>query len=152
MIPQAQYKRAIGHLPIFCVDVVISDRLGRYLLIKRKNEPLKGFYWVVGGRVHKGELGTAAAQRKMYQEVGLRISRNRFRLVGYTEAVFKRNAFGTPTGVHTVSVVYHAEIEGTEPIRLDGQSAAWKFCEGLPKHFRLQEFGPLAGRTATKTL
>ena len=138
MIPQSLYKKTIGLLPIFCVDIVIRDRAGRYLLVKRKNQPLKGCYWVVGGRVHRGELANVAAQRKMHQEVGLRVKRDRFRLVGYTEAVFKRNAFGTPTGVHTASVVYCTEIEGSEPIRLDGQSTTWKFSDRLPKNFKMQ--------------
>jgi colanic acid biosynthesis protein WcaH len=144
MIPPALYKKTIGLLPIFCVDVVIRDRAGRYLLVKRKNQPLKGCYWVVGGRVHRGELAKVAAQRKMYQEVGLHVKRDRFRLVGYTEAVFKRNAFGTPTGVHTVSVVYCTEIDGSEPIRLDAQSATWKFSDRLPKNFKIREFSMLS--------
>ena len=143
MIPQSLYKKTIGLLPIFCVDVIIRDSAGRYLLVKRKNQPLKGCYWVVGGRVHRGELANVAAQRKMHQEVGLRVKRDLFRLVGYTEAVFKRNAFGTPTGVHTVSVVYCTEIEGSEPIRLDGQSSAWKFSDRLPKNLKMRCFSML---------
>ena len=55
MIPAEQYKEIIKVLPILCVDIVIKNNRGEYLLVKRAHEPLKGRWWVVGGRVHKGE-------------------------------------------------------------------------------------------------
>jgi len=142
MIPTDEYKKVIGVLPIFCVDVIITDRIGRYLLVKRAYQPLKGRFWVVGGRVHKGESAEAAARRKTLQEVGLRVGK--LRLVGYWEGFFDRNRYGTLGGIHTVSAVFHAEVEGTEPVRLDVQSTAWKYCDRLPRDFHLSEFAPLS--------
>jgi len=49
------YNQIIEVLPILCVDVIIQNKDGEYLLIKRANEPKVGCWWVIGGRVHKGE-------------------------------------------------------------------------------------------------
>jgi len=54
-------------MPILCVDVILRNRKGEYLLLKRLNEPKKGRWWPVGGRVSGGEL-TAAARRKVREE------------------------------------------------------------------------------------
>ena len=56
-IPLELYKRIHKTMPIPCVDVVIRHK-DRFLLCKRKNEPAKGLYWFVGGRVLK-EIGRA---------------------------------------------------------------------------------------------
>lgn len=138
MIPTDAYKNIVAALPIFCVDIIIQDSEGRFLLVKRANQPLKGRYWVVGGRVHKGESAFTAARRKVKQEVGLRV--RSFQLVGYWEGAFRYNRYGTPGGIHTVSAVFHAKIRGDERIRLDAQSTAWKFSPRLPQGFELARF------------
>jgi len=55
MIQENLYKKILEYLPILCVDVIIKDLNGSILLIKRNNEPLKGEWWVIGGRVLHGE-------------------------------------------------------------------------------------------------
>ena len=42
MIPEDLYKQILSVMPIICVDVVIRNDKGQYLLVQRKNEPLKG--------------------------------------------------------------------------------------------------------------
>ena len=54
-IPLDRYTDILKDLPIFCVDIVIKNDQEEYLLIKRNNEPKKGEWWVIGGRVLKGE-------------------------------------------------------------------------------------------------
>ena len=65
MIPKEFYKEILKVIPIVCVDIVICNSKGLYLLVKRKNEPLKGWWWVVGGRVLHGETAKEAAARKI---------------------------------------------------------------------------------------
>ena len=48
-IPEPEYKELIKKMPIFCGDFLIFAEK-KYLLIKRKEEPVKDVYWVVGGR------------------------------------------------------------------------------------------------------
>jgi len=69
-VPAALYREFITRLPIACVDVAIVDR-GAVLLVKRKDDPARGEWWVPGGRVWKGEKLRDTAARKAREEVGL---------------------------------------------------------------------------------
>lgn len=136
MIPEKEYKKIIQVLPILCVDVIIVNEKKEYLLVKRKNEPLKGEWWVVGGRLEKGEAAERAAIRKIKEETSLRVSCLNF--VGYYEGWFDKNAFGVPGQLHTVSIVFSAVIEGEQRVVLDSQSSEWVFSARLPDDFQLK--------------
>lgn len=135
MIPKKEYSKIIEVLPILCVDVIIQNPAREFLLIKRANEPLKGQWWVIGGRVLKGETLKEAAKRKVKEEVGLEIEI--FKLVGYYEDAFETNPFGLETPLHSVSVVFRSVSDNKQKIKLDGQSSDWKYSIELPERFRL---------------
>ena len=50
IIPEKEYQKIINLMPIFCVDFLIQAE-GKYLLLKRNQEPQKNIYWVIGGRL-----------------------------------------------------------------------------------------------------
>jgi colanic acid biosynthesis protein WcaH len=131
MIPLKQYKKVLEVMPILCVDIIVRNMHGEYLLIKRGNEPLKGEWWVIGGRVFKGETMQTAAKRKLLEETGIR-AHNLF-LVGYYEDHFSVNRHGTTTGEHSVSILFLAIIDKEkQQIKLDEQSTHWRFSKKLP--------------------
>jgi len=138
MIPLEQYKQILDVLPILCVDVIITNSCGEYILVKRKSEPLKDQWWVIGGRVLKGETMEQAVARKVKTEVGLTL-RN-LRAIGYFEEVFPDAPFDVRSGLHTVSVVFTGEADDQQSITLDGQSADWAYAKALPDNFRVQPF------------
>ncbi len=138
MIPLEQYKQILDVLPILCVDVIITNPCGEYLLVKRKAEPLKDQWWVIGGRVLKGETMEEAVVRKVKTEVGLTL-RN-LRAIGFYEEVFPDAPFDLQTGLHTVSVVFAGEVDERQVITLDGQSADWAYSKTLPDIFYVQPF------------
>jgi colanic acid biosynthesis protein WcaH len=142
IIPEKDYAQIMEVLPILCVDIVVQNSKNEYLLIQRANEPLQDQWWVIGGRVHKGETLEQAAIRKVKEEVGL-IIRN-VSPIGYYEDVSEINPFGLQFPQHSVSVVFSAMIEGDQCVILDYQSKNWKFSENLPDKFfvaRLIEIG-----------
>jgi colanic acid biosynthesis protein WcaH len=131
ILPVKLYKKILDVMPILCVDIIVQNAHGEYLLIKRGNEPLKGQWWVIGGRVFKGETLQNSAKRKLFEEIGVR-AHNLF-LVGYYEDHFKINRFKTPTGEHSVSVLFLAIIDTDKHnIKLDDQSTHWRFSKKLP--------------------
>jgi len=69
-IPDPLFHQILEHVPIACVDVAIVAR-GAVLLVKRRDLPAKGEWWVPGGRVLKGERMKEAALRKAHDEVGI---------------------------------------------------------------------------------
>lgn len=138
MIPVEQYAQIVDLLPILCVDIVVVNSRGKYLLVRRANEPLKNRWWVLGGRVLKGETLEQAAIRKVREEAGLNIEN--LRPVGYYEGVFSENALGVSSGVHTVSVVFQAVCDQSD-VQLDGQSSEWRYADELPGDFRIISIG-----------
>jgi colanic acid biosynthesis protein WcaH len=138
VIPAAQYKQILEVMPVLCVDVVIRNAGGEYLLVKRANEPLKGQWWVVGGRVYKNETLEQAVLRKVKQEIGVTV--HALEPIGYYEDRFEKNSIKMDSPLHAVSVVFSVVIDGQQTIKTDGQSLEWKFFKELPKALRVKPF------------
>ena len=62
LIEEDLYKEIIKKIPILCIDIILSNKKG-YIVIKRKDSPLKGEWWVPGGRVFIGESSIDAANK-----------------------------------------------------------------------------------------
>ena len=137
VIPTDFYRKIVDVIPILCVDVVIRDK-DKFLLVKREKEPLRGRWWVPGGRVLKGETITTAAKRKMKEELGINVKL--LEPLGYYEKHFKKNEFGLESGIHTVSIVVLAKLLSLK-VKLDNQSSAWRFSKSLPRDFKVKPFG-----------
>ena len=138
MIPCEQYQQIIEVLPILCVDVVVKNTLGECLLIKRANEPRKGEWWVIGGRLLKGETLEEAVVRKVREETSLDVEAGH--PVGYYEAVSQENPFGLVPRLHAVSVVFSTVVDDGQQIKLDDQSLDWQYSKELPADFRVKSF------------
>lgn len=133
-IPKSIYSQIVKHVPIPCVDLLLENESGSYLLLKRKTEPLKNEYYLPGGRILIGEILEDAARRKAKEETGLNLG-GALTLTGIYEDVFPLSSFGTHT-YHTLSMVFRCKIDGNSEIRLNDQSEAWKFSEQLPSRFK----------------
>jgi ADP-ribose pyrophosphatase YjhB (NUDIX family) len=66
------YKQILERMPIVCVDMlVLNDARDKYLLVKRDREPMKGEWWLPGGRLIRDESPIDAVTRIAEREVGL---------------------------------------------------------------------------------
>jgi colanic acid biosynthesis protein WcaH len=142
MIPERQYREILRVMPVLCVDIIVVGPDGRYLLVKRTNDPLRGEWWTVGGRLLHGEKALDAARRKLHEEVGLQNETMEF--VGFYEGCFDRNAFETGTN-HTVSLIYKSVFEDRPdtPV-IDRQSSDWMWAEALPARL-VKQIEPVRG-------
>ena len=127
-IPTKEYTKIVGSMPIMCVDLIIRFD-DRYLLVKRADEPLKGEWWVVGGRVRKGEDLRKAARRKLMEEVGL--FGDIGEMVGSYGEEFKESPHGK---IHTISFVFVVEPHD-DFVTIDETSTEYKWSETLPTRF-----------------
>jgi len=129
-IPLALYKKIHQSMPVPCVDVVILHE-GKFLLCKRTNEPVKGQWWLVGGRVQKGETLEEAVVRKVKQEAGFEV--NVIKQLGAEETIFETGPFGWPT--HTVNVIFLAVPKGKVILKVDDQHEESQWFQTVKKDF-----------------
>ncbi|MCE9521175.1 MAG: NUDIX hydrolase [Alphaproteobacteria bacterium] len=93
--------------PALAADIVVFDRLGRLLLIRRKHPPFKDRHALPGGFVEYGETAEAAALRELHEETGLTAKSPR--LIGvYSDP--KRDPRG-----HVVSIAYLVIVGKVNP-------------------------------------
>ena len=135
MIPDDLYREIITVIPIVCVDIVIRNEAGKVLLARRKNEPLKSQWWVVGGRIQSGESVRQACIRKTFEEVGLEI--NELQFLGYYEDMFDKNSFDVAKPYHTLSLVFETRVRTKQVIHLDAQHSEWAWFDALPDRFTI---------------
>ena len=71
-IPDDEWRTIVANVPIVSVDLVIR-RDGGVVLGRRTNEPAKGYWFVPGGRVLKGETRREAVHRVAEEELALEV-------------------------------------------------------------------------------
>ncbi len=131
-IKEEIYSEIVKSIPIVCVDAIIKKD-NQFLVIQRKENPLKGEWWVPGGRVHLGEELVVALMRKVSEELSINI-KSSYKLVGIYEDFFNSSSFGEHL-YHTISFVYEFNIDEMEDldIFLDSTSSKWCFQNNLPE-------------------
>jgi colanic acid biosynthesis protein WcaH len=143
MIPEAEYRSIVDKMPIVCIDAVIINNKNQYLLVRRNNEPLKGEYWVPGGRLLKNETLDEGAVRIVRQELG--IDAHIVMQLGVYEDFFEKNPLNVESGLHTISIIY-LMIANDEEVQLDGQSGDWGWFDELPERLcKMISFNVLDG-------
>lgn len=130
MIEKKLYKKIQEVLPICCVDLVIRNNKGEFLLLKRKNKPAKGEWWFVGGRIEKGETVEKAALRKAKEEAGLAVALKG--ILGVGDTIFQRGFFGK--SAHTINITFLA-LAKTKKVKIDDQSNCYKWFKKIDKKF-----------------
>lgn len=131
-IPTSLYSQFIEHMPIFCVDIAINGPKG-LLLLKRKEEPAKGEWWLPGGRLLKGENIEEAAKRITQTETGLNI--NVGPILDTISTYFEKSKFNTP--IHTINTLAVGYLIGDNSIILDETSEEyrwWRPQENIKLH------------------
>ena len=119
-LPEKKYREILDLVPIVCVDICVRHN-GKLLMIKRKNEPEKGAWWIIGGRIFKGETMEQAAFRKLKEETNL----DRKHVVhiagpfGPYETMFKEAPFDITTGVHSMNAVFLFDVDDINALSVD---------------------------------
>lgn len=119
-IPEDLYQEIIRVMPRLCVDIV--PKYGNeVLLLKRRIDPLKGYWALAGGMVYKGEILKEAAIRIAYAELGLRAEESDLRLVGVVnfEDMVR----------HDVCLTYVLALPSKPEIRMDYQHRSFKWMQ-----------------------
>lgn len=131
-LPSQLYGQLVQDCVVCCVDCLLVRRRNgtkECLLILRSSEPVKGVWWLPGGRLLKGETFFAAAKRKAQQETGL-TNVTPIQVLGVWNTFFPTSNWDTPTskGTQTVNPIVLVELndDGAE-VKLDDTSEEWRW-------------------------
>ena len=138
----ALYPTIHEKMPIACVDVVLKTSDGKFLLVKRDNEPCKNEMWLVGGRIKRNERLEETAKRKVKEEIGINVNHLQ-KLAGGYETIFEKDPFQHGKGTHTINTCFMAEISDEElnKVKLDHQHSGYELFSFIDRswHHYVQE-------------
>ncbi len=101
------FEGVIRLTPLVSIDMVVRSSEGRVLVGRRKNEPAKGCFFVVGGRITKNETIAAAFSRLSLAELGVEKTLEEARFLGVYEHFYPTNHLDRPGfGTHYVVLAY----------------------------------------------
>jgi colanic acid biosynthesis protein WcaH len=118
-IDQDLYLKIREVMPTVCVDLIVTNPNGEYLLLQRKEEPAKGLWWIPGGRIHKNESWRDAASRKSMEELGVCLELVEF--VSLEESMFPN------VNYHTVNVTVHMAYNELDNLRIDSNHSKYRW-------------------------
>ena len=132
-IPESEYQNILKMMPVFCMDFLIRCK-EEHLLIKRTQEPVKGVYWVIGGRMLHKETMDDLAARVQIREIGRYLGVGK--TIGFSNYFFPdvegARATHTPTLLQLIDVT-----EKFDP-KLDDTSADFIWSDNLPEELEKQ--------------
>ena len=88
------FHMVISHAPLVSIDLVVEDADGCVLLGQRINRPVKGGWFVPGGRVFKNETLDDAFLRICEAELGVVLKRDVATFLGVFEHFYNESVFG----------------------------------------------------------
>ena len=103
------FKCIVESAPLISVDFLIKVNT-KYLLGKRINEPAKGYFFTIGGRIFKNETIKEAQKRILKEELNLDINKE-FQFLGIFEHFYKTSVFSNNISTHYVNLAYLVELD-----------------------------------------
>ncbi len=131
-VSSSLYGEIVQSMTISCVDVFIFNfERNAYFMVKRKDPPAQGEWWLPGGRVFKGESFYESAKRKAKNEGGLEILP--LAQLGTYTTYFTESAWGQNVPTDTKNTVILALCNDQESI-LDThhQDSCWVPIDEAP--------------------
>ena len=105
-LKKSVFTTVIDSTPLVSIDLLIENTDGKILLGYRNNRPAKGYWFVPGGRIQKGESMDDAFQRLTQSEIGEVFKRENAIFLGPYEHFYDDYVFGEDVSTHYVVLGY----------------------------------------------
>ena len=105
-LEKSVFTTVINSTPLVSIDLLIENTDGKILLGYRNNRPAKGYWFVPGGRIQKGESMDDAFQRLTQSEIGEVFKRENAIFLGPYEHFYDDYVFGEDVSTHYVVLGY----------------------------------------------
>ena len=122
MLSEKEFHDIIKLTPLVAIDLLISYK-SKILLGRRLNQPAKGYYFIPGGRIFKGETLEKACLRLTHNEIGFEIPLKKFIFYKNTQHIYPNNFFNEDFSTHYVCLCYKYNLSDEEfkKINIDQQ-------------------------------
>lgn len=109
-----EYGEVLNNFVIGCVDTLVIYR-DKVLLEKRSKDPIKGAWWIFGGRMIVGEGFRQTARRGLQRELGIDPAEDRFIEIGTFNLTWPtRREPDASKGCHHLLVAHKIQIDEFE--------------------------------------
>lgn len=123
-IEDALFEQIIAHTPLVSLDLVVKKG-SDVLLGRRVNKPAQGYWFTIGGRIHKGETISETITRIAAEELGVALKAP-VTFIGVFEHLYEDGIYeGIST--HYLNLVYEAQIDDLPRLPRDQHDAYWWF-------------------------
>jgi colanic acid biosynthesis protein WcaH len=95
-LPLERFKQVVRDTVLVSLELLIVNEKQEILVGRRRNAPAKGYLFVPGGRICKGENPGAALARITREEIGVELCAQDAILYGVYHHVHDENYFGEP--------------------------------------------------------
>jgi len=138
MLDQKTFLTVVRSAPLVSVDMIVRDRDDRVLLGLRANQPARGWWFVPGGVIQKGETVrqalTRVFNRELGQELGGELDRGlapgRVRFQGVYEHFYDDNFASAPgVSTHYVVLAHEIRITDTDGVHPDQQHDGFRWMD-----------------------
>ena len=111
MLSTEEFKRLVQVAPLFSIDLVMLNSHNEILVGRRRNAPAKGYWFVPGGRVYKGESLNQAFKRISKTELGVEFSRDYAHFLGLFDHFYSDSFFSAEISTHYINSAYALKYE-----------------------------------------
>lgn len=135
------FKAVIRNAVLVAIDLLLLNERNEVLLGKRLNAPAKGFLFVPGGSVHKGETVADCLKRVAKTETGLEISQDEVELQGIYDHMYEDSCFDSTVPTQYVVIACRCRIRSDAIFTHDDQHEYLRFMT-IPELLNSPEVHP----------
>ena len=127
MLSPEAFKEVVRNTPLVSIDLVIENKEGEILLGWRNNLPAKGFWFVPGGRIQKGEHFEDAFKRIVKAETGIEYQLEDTIFLGIYEHIYPDENFAGEEGygTHYIVIAYRIKLDTIAELPKEQHTEYW---------------------------
>jgi colanic acid biosynthesis protein WcaH len=141
-LSNSDFETIIRLAPLVSIDIAARLKDGQVLLGHRINEPAKGTFFLVGGRVRKNETLEEAFRRITLEEIGVQKEIKDARFIGWGDHFYETNKFEKPGfGTRYVALGYEITLtERPDPPKIQHDAYDWRTEDEILKSTDVHEY------------
>ncbi len=153
--PIEVFAAIVEYFPMVSLNLIVESPQEEFLFVKRTKQPVKGQWWLPGGRILSGESIPGAAERILREETNL-IGRVEWISPEYVMEVFEVGELDEPERAiysdtlerfQYLTIPVHVKTSGHTEVRIDRQSTQFTWSrENIATHPYIARYFEIWGR------